>query len=97
MEEEMDSDDNNDPIASSKDDSEVRSSTTDIIDKKTAASIDRTEKEQQHKALVTKNRRQVQQKVGCDQDMYADNYSTWIPPQDQAGDGKTSLNEKYGY
>lgn len=30
-------------------------------------------------------------------DTYGDNYSTWVPPQNQSGDGKTSLNEKYGY
>ncbi|XP_019627534.1 PREDICTED: kanadaptin-like [Branchiostoma belcheri] len=31
---------------------------------------------------------------------YADDdpdYSMWVPPDDQSGDGKTSLNEKFGY
>lgn len=32
-----------------------------------------------------------------DQDVHSDDYSTWLPPQDQTGDGKTSLNDKYGY
>lgn len=24
-------------------------------------------------------------------------YAMWTPPEDQSGDGKTSLNRKYGY
>ncbi|XP_015602841.1 kanadaptin [Cephus cinctus] len=32
-----------------------------------------------------------------EQDMFREGYSMWIPPQDQSGDGKTNLNQKYGY
>ncbi|XP_029679516.1 kanadaptin isoform X2 [Formica exsecta] len=32
-----------------------------------------------------------------DQDIHSEDYSTWIPPQDQSGDGRTTLNDKYGY
>lgn len=32
-----------------------------------------------------------------DQDVHSEDYSTWLPPQDQSGDGRTSLNDKYGY
>ncbi|XP_076277920.1 kanadaptin [Lasioglossum baleicum] len=47
-----------------------------------------------NKSSKEKKRRKV---VSCDQDIYADNYSMWTPPQGQEGDGKTCLNEKYGY
>lgn len=36
-------------------------------------------------------------KTQYDQDIHSKDYSTWIPPQDQSGDGRTSLNDKYGY
>lgn len=55
------------------------------------------EEQQEPKIQTTKKRRREQKKMYCDQDVHADNYSTWVPPSDQAGDGKTSLNEKYGY
>lgn len=32
-----------------------------------------------------------------DQDVHSEDYSTWIPPQGQSGDGRTNLNDKYGY
>lgn len=30
-------------------------------------------------------------------DQLGDKYNTWVPPKDQTGDGKTKLNEKFGY
>ncbi|XP_011690458.1 PREDICTED: kanadaptin [Wasmannia auropunctata] len=32
-----------------------------------------------------------------DEDVHSADYSTWLPPQNQSGDGRTNLNDKYGY
>ncbi|XP_017764458.1 PREDICTED: kanadaptin isoform X2 [Eufriesea mexicana] len=100
--EEVDSDDNSELISnlsyasSHKEDSELSCSTNTTVVTKDAPS--KKHKEQQDFEMqVSKRHQREQHKIYCDQDVYADNYSMWIPPSDQAGDGKTSLNEKYGY
>jgi hypothetical protein len=37
----------------------------------------------------------MQQKT--DYDPSDPKYSVWMPPEDQKGDGRTKLNDKYGY
>ena len=36
-------------------------------------------------------------KVPGDYDISDDRVATWLPPKNQTGDGRTSLNDKYGY
>jgi len=43
----------------------------------------------------TKVKKKKKKKTGFDQDH--ENYDSWAPPEGQTGDGKTYLNEKFGY
>lgn len=82
--------------ASSKETEESSKTSHDSV-KESSEGKESKEKQPQREVKVTKKRRQEQEKINYDQDIYTDNYSMWVPPQNQAGDGKTSLNEKYGY
>ncbi|XP_043280168.1 kanadaptin isoform X2 [Venturia canescens] len=53
-----------------------------------------------------KNMKRMQQRAGkvvkeiqkgYGDETFDEDYSMWLPPQNQSGDGKTSLNDKYGY
>ncbi|XP_043519308.1 kanadaptin isoform X1 [Frieseomelitta varia] len=98
--EEMDSDDNDELISNTfNDEKNVESQRSDsaTVAAENRESSEKHEEQQEPKIQMTKKRRREEKEMYCDQDIHADNYSTWVPPSDQAGDGKTSLNEKYGY
>nr|XP_003700466.1 PREDICTED: kanadaptin isoform X1 [Megachile rotundata] len=103
LEEELDSDDNSEQIlnssraSSTEETCESQNFTVSIGNDMNESLEVNEEKQSQRQVDATKKRRQERKKINYGQDIDTANYSTWVPPQDQAGDGKTSLNEKYGY
>lgn len=94
--EEVDSDDNDDDN-DDKDESTWNWRMTKEERVQAKGRLDSSERQEKREQVRGTKKRRQEEKMPCDQVAYADNYSMWVPPKGQAGDGKTSLNEKYGY
>jgi len=51
--------------------------------------------EEEDEENPAKNKKKKKKKITFDQDHQ--NYDNWEPPEGQTGDGRTYLNEKFGY
>ncbi|RKP24458.1 hypothetical protein SYNPS1DRAFT_23459 [Syncephalis pseudoplumigaleata] len=56
------------------------------------SNIDEKEASKLRKEMAT-----LEEKAAKDEAMEEDNTVEWVPPKNQSGDGRTSLNDKYGY
>jgi len=76
---------------------EESSTTKDISQNKEISKLDTNiayDKKQKKNKKFEKSKYSKRQ---YDQDTHSDDYSMWLPPQNQSGDGRTNLNDKYGY
>ncbi|ELU12873.1 hypothetical protein CAPTEDRAFT_223125 [Capitella teleta] len=89
------------PVAESDLNSETVKSVSQKVKKKRKISApkmvkdeDTANSEEPEKKARKKAEELLTSKEYCDDDP---DYATWVPPQGQTGDGKTHLNDKYGY
>ncbi|XP_072391326.1 uncharacterized protein ZK632.2 [Diabrotica undecimpunctata] len=62
------------------------------------SSTDQRKKKRNQRRIHQRHGKQEQEKQkGYEDDASRENYSMWVPPSGQSGDGRTNLNDKYGY
>ncbi|CAH1283512.1 unnamed protein product [Diabrotica balteata] len=57
----------------------------------------RKKKRNQRRIHQRQGKQEQEKQKGYEDDASRENYSMWVPPSGQSGDGRTNLNDKYGY
>lgn len=58
---------------------------------------EKKKKKNQRRLQHRQEKAEIEKQKGYQEDAAKEDYNMWVPPAGQTGDGRTSLNEKYGY
>ncbi|GJQ69064.1 hypothetical protein Trydic_g6228 [Trypoxylus dichotomus] len=59
--------------------------------------FEKKKKKNQRRMQHRQEKAEIEKQKGYEEDAAKEDYNMWVPPAGQTGDGRTSLNEKYGY
>ncbi|KAH0550544.1 kanadaptin [Cotesia glomerata] len=77
--------------------SEVKSIDVEIKKELSEAEIARRKKKNMKRTQKRAEKAAKEGNKAYDEEIHSEDYSTWVPPSNQTGDGRTSLNDKFGY
>lgn len=63
----------------------------------TELDLEKKKKKNQRRIQQRQEKAEIEKRKGYEEDAAKEDYNMWVPPTGQTGDGRTSLNEKYGY
>lgn len=63
----------------------------------TAAEIEKRRKKTERRLQQRQDKLENEKQRGYEEDAKKEDYNMWVPPRGQSGDGRTSLNDKFGY
>ncbi|KRT80012.1 hypothetical protein AMK59_6439 [Oryctes borbonicus] len=58
---------------------------------------EKKKKKNQRRIQHRQEKAEIEKQKGYEEDAAKEDYNMWVPPAGQTGDGRTSLNDKYGY